>query len=64
LFRGSLCFFFTIPLEYTPECSSKEAYQQLIASDLAQSAWQIEQWHPHMVETAIQIAQKWKAGWE
>jgi uncharacterized protein (UPF0276 family) len=37
-----------------------EAQQRLQASALAYSAWQIEQWEPYMLETAISIAQKWK----
>ncbi|WP_317166417.1 DUF692 family multinuclear iron-containing protein [Chitinophaga varians] len=34
--------------------------QALKASSLAHSAWQIESWDPAMIETAAQIAQKWK----
>ena len=40
--------------------SLSEAQQRLGASALAHSAWQIEQWEPYMLETAISIAQKWK----
>lgn len=36
-----------------------DALQTLGASSLAQSHWQVERWSPHMVETAIRIAQKW-----
>lgn len=36
-----------------------DALRALAASSLAQSHWQVERWSPHMVETAIQIAQKW-----
>jgi uncharacterized protein (UPF0276 family) len=40
--------------------SLPEAQQRLRASALAHSAWQVEQWEPYMLETAISIAQKWK----
>jgi hypothetical protein len=40
--------------------SPGEAQQQLRASALAHSAWQVEHWAPHMLETALSIAQKWK----
>ena len=40
--------------------SLAEAQQRLRASALAHSAWQVEQWEPYMLETAISIAQKWK----
>ncbi len=36
------------------------AVAQLQSSTLAHSAWQIEDWAPHMVETVLKIAQKWK----
>jgi uncharacterized protein (UPF0276 family) len=37
-----------------------EAQQRLRTSALAHSAWQVEQWEPYMLETAISIAQKWR----
>jgi uncharacterized protein (UPF0276 family) len=37
-----------------------EAHERLLRSDLAQTAWNIEQWRPYMLETALAIAQKWK----
>ncbi|MFD1873475.1 DUF692 family multinuclear iron-containing protein [Hymenobacter bucti] len=40
--------------------SLPEAQQRLGASALAHSAWQVEQWEPYMLETAISIAQKWR----
>jgi uncharacterized protein (UPF0276 family) len=40
--------------------SPGEAQQWLRASALAHSAWQVEHWAPHMLETALSIAQKWK----
>lgn len=40
--------------------SFAEARQRLRASALANTDWHIEQWEPHMLETAISIAQKWK----
>jgi uncharacterized protein len=33
-------------------------------SSLAQSEWQVEQWQPAMLETAMRIAQKWKEGFK
>ncbi len=41
--------------------SVEEAQQQLHASALAATAWQLETWEPHMLETALRIAQKWKS---
>ena len=41
--------------------AAQDALQQ---SNLAQSDWQIERWDPAMLETVLQIAQKWKGGWE
>ncbi|TGE29932.1 DUF692 family protein [Hymenobacter metallicola] len=38
----------------------EEARRQLQASPLAHSAWKIEEWEPHMLETARRIAQKWQ----
>ncbi|MCB0644088.1 MAG: DUF692 family protein, partial [Phaeodactylibacter sp.] len=40
------------------------AQSALAASPLAQSSWQVERWHPAMLETVLQIAQKWKEGWK
>ncbi|WP_310392843.1 DUF692 family multinuclear iron-containing protein [Hymenobacter sp.] len=37
-----------------------EAQRRLRSSSLANTAWQIEDWEPHMLETAVGIAQKWK----
>ncbi|GAB2773782.1 uncharacterized protein (UPF0276 family) [Hymenobacter luteus] len=46
-------------LETAP--SVAEARQLLLASPLlASTDWNIEQWAPHMLETAVRIAQKWK----
>jgi uncharacterized protein (UPF0276 family) len=42
--------------------SQEEARKLLQASSLADTGWQIEQWKPEMLETAIAIAQKWKFG--
>jgi len=36
-----------------------EARQRLDRSSLANSFWQIENWEPYMIETAISIARKW-----
>jgi uncharacterized protein (UPF0276 family) len=43
--------------------SYENAVQLLYHSSLAHSDWQIEQWEPQMIETAVKIAQKWKQGW-
>ncbi|QMU30319.1 multinuclear nonheme iron-dependent oxidase [Adhaeribacter radiodurans] len=40
--------------------SYQAAIHLLNSSPLAHSDWKIEQWEPHMLETAISIAQKWK----
>jgi uncharacterized protein len=40
----------------------EDAMRLLKTSALANTAWVIEQWQPYMLETAIAIAQKWKAG--
>jgi uncharacterized protein (UPF0276 family) len=40
--------------------SYEDAIHSLNESSLAHSAWQIEDWKPYMIETAIKIAQKWK----
>lgn len=38
------------------------ASQLLTSSKLANTDWEVEKWEPHMLETAISIAQKWKNG--
>lgn len=38
------------------------AHQQLLNSSLAGTPWQVEAWDAAMIETAVKIAQKWKAG--
>lgn len=43
--------------------SLSDARQQLSLSPLANTAWKTEQWEDVMLETARQIAQKWKGGW-
>ena len=43
--------------------SYEDARLLLGRSSLAHSEWQVENWDPAMIETAIKIAQKWKAGW-
>ena len=40
--------------------SYQDALQKLQNSNLAHSDWQIETWQPYMLDTAIQIAQKWR----
>ena len=40
----------------------QQAQTRLASSALAGSAWQVERWHPTMLETAIAIAQKWRNG--
>jgi uncharacterized protein len=40
--------------------SYEEAIHLLSQSSLAHSDWNIEQWEPYMIETAMKIAQKWK----
>jgi uncharacterized protein (UPF0276 family) len=47
-------------LENASSCA--EAQQLLAASELAGTAWETERWAPYMLETAMRIAQKWKAG--
>lgn len=42
--------------------SVKDAMQRLSVSELAGSAWAVESWQPYMLETAMQIARKWKDG--
>ncbi|WP_341841183.1 DUF692 family multinuclear iron-containing protein [Chitinophaga caseinilytica] len=39
--------------------SLEDALRSLKASSLAQTDWQVEQWSPYMVETAMRIARKW-----
>ncbi|OJV14965.1 MAG: hypothetical protein BGO21_20090 [Dyadobacter sp. 50-39] len=39
-----------------------EARALLLASDLRNTAWQVENWAPYMLETAVSIARKWKDG--
>ncbi len=45
-------------LETAPSYAA--AWRSLQASSLAHSDWKIESWEPHMLETAVNIAQKWK----
>jgi uncharacterized protein (UPF0276 family) len=40
--------------------SYDDAIHLLNKSSLASSDWQIENWEPYMIETAVKIAQKWK----
>lgn len=40
----------------------REASSMLNASSLSDSAWGVEHWAPHMLETALKIAQKWQSG--
>ncbi len=40
--------------------SADEAIRLLQTSPLAHSDWQIETWEPYMIETAHNIARKWK----
>ncbi len=43
--------------------NSYEAVQnRLKSSNLANTAWEVENWEPAMVDTVFQIAQKWKHG--
>ncbi len=41
----------------------ENAVALLATSNLAHSDWKVEEWSPHMLETAMRIAQKWKTGW-
>jgi hypothetical protein len=41
--------------------SIEQATEALQKSSLRNSAWKIESWQPYMLQTAIDIAQKWKA---
>lgn len=45
-------------LETAATC--EDAQQLLTCSSLVNSDWKIEHWEPYMLETAMQIAQKWK----
>jgi len=40
------------------------AIKMLQASEVSFSDWHIENWDPSMLQTAINIAQKWKNGWQ
>ena len=42
--------------------SVNEARTMLLSSDLHNTAWEVENWAPYMLETALSIAQKWKNG--
>jgi uncharacterized protein len=48
----------SVILESSP--SFKDAMHLLSKSSLAHSDWQIENWEPYMIETAIKITRKWK----
>ena len=39
-----------------------DAQSRLQQSSLAATDWEIEKWEPHMLETVVAIAQKWKDG--
>lgn len=41
----------------------ENAVALLRQSGLANSDWNVEEWSPYMLETAMRIAQKWKHGW-
>jgi uncharacterized protein len=41
----------------------ENAVTLLSNSGLAHSDWNVEEWSPYMLETAMRIAQKWKNGW-
>ncbi|WP_159477007.1 DUF692 family multinuclear iron-containing protein [Dyadobacter sp. 3J3] len=41
-----------------------QAQKLLSLSDLRNSAWNVENWEPYMLETAMSIAQKWKNGFD
>jgi uncharacterized protein len=40
-----------------------DASERIKNSSLANSEWKTEDWSPHMLLTAMQIAQKWRKGW-
>jgi len=42
--------------------SYEHALKLLRSSNLSGTEWEVEKWKPHMLETAIAIAQKWKNG--
>lgn len=42
--------------------SISEARAMLLSSGLHNTAWEVENWAPYMLETAMSIAQKWKNG--
>ena len=42
----------------------REVKERLEASILANTEWEVENWEPVMIDTAFQIAQKWKKGFE
>lgn len=42
----------------------ENAVALLSNSGLAHSDWNVEEWSPYMLETAMRIAQKWKNGWK
>lgn len=42
--------------------SVSEARAMLLSSGLHNTAWEVENWAPYMLETAMAIAQKWKNG--
>lgn len=39
--------------------SFEEVHNKLANSSLANTSWNVEQWEPYMLETAMQIARKW-----
>jgi uncharacterized protein (UPF0276 family) len=41
-----------------------DARQRLLASALADTAWNVEHWQSDMLETAVRIAQKWRKGFK
>lgn len=42
----------------------QNAQALLQKSSLANTAWEVEKWEPHMLETVVNIAQKWKEGFK
>lgn len=44
--------------------SVEDAVKRLSISELSESEWAVESWQPYMLETAIQIARKWKDGFK
>jgi uncharacterized protein (UPF0276 family) len=59
-------FLYEQQMELTRIIENASDYQsadnQLKASSLVNSGWEIENWDPYMVETALRIARKWKHG--